>query len=221
VGGGTDVDVAAWATLHLVLMPYVAHRRSQFGTLEKGKVEKKEWGTGNKDKKKKKEIVSLEFQGVVDGSKKRLDDHDMPDAYHPKYVEAAWGEWWEKSGFYQADVNKAIASSPDNKFVMVIPPPNVTGYLHLGHGLTAAIEDTLTRWHRMCGHSTLYVPGIDHAGIATQTVVEKRLAKDEGLSRHDLGREKFVEVSFLVCGEEQVGRKGCCYDCNKRRYTET
>ncbi|CAN0293445.1 unnamed protein product, partial [Discosporangium mesarthrocarpum] len=76
---------------------------------------------------------------------------------------------------------------------MVIPPPNVTGSLHLGHALTGAVQDTLTRWHRMCGHATLYVPGTDHAGIATQSVVEKRLKKEENISRHDLGRESFVE----------------------------
>ena len=70
---------------------------------------------------------------------------------------------------------------------MVIPPPNVTDSLHLGHALTNAIQDTLTRWHRMSGKVTLWVPGVDHAGIATQSVVEKRLKKMEGLSLHDLG----------------------------------
>ncbi len=75
----------------------------------------------------------------------------------------------------------------------MIPPPNVTGSLHLGHALTAAIEDTLTRWHRMKGDVTLYVPGTDHAGIATQSIVEKMLMRDEKKSRHDLGREAFLE----------------------------
>ncbi|CAE7205115.1 valS1 [Symbiodinium natans] len=76
---------------------------------------------------------------------------------------------------------------------MVIPPPNVTGKLHLGHTLTGAIEDALTRWHRMCGSAVLWVPGVDHAGIATQSVVERRLLKEEKLTRHDLGREEFLK----------------------------
>jgi valyl-tRNA synthetase len=76
---------------------------------------------------------------------------------------------------------------------MVIPPPNVTGYLHLGHAIMCTLEDTLSRWHRMCGNTVLWVPGTDHAGIATQVVVEKKLMREQKLSRHDLGREKFLE----------------------------
>jgi valyl-tRNA synthetase len=76
---------------------------------------------------------------------------------------------------------------------MVIPPPNVTGSLHLGHALTTAVEDTITRWNRMKGKVTVWIPGTDHAGIATQSVVEKRLKKNEGITRHDLGREEFIK----------------------------
>jgi valyl-tRNA synthetase len=83
----------------------------------------------------------------------------MQDAYHPAAVEAAWQDWWEEAGFYKGDPSAALGKPDDEKFVMVIPPPNVTGSLHLGHALTAAVEDTLTRWHRMLGHATLYVPG--------------------------------------------------------------
>ena len=101
----------------------------------------------------------------------------MSRTYNPGDVEAAWQDWWEKSGWYGCDERKALKRPADEKFVMVIPPPNVTGSLHLGHALTAAIEDCLTRWHRMRGDATLYVPGTDHAGIATQSVVEKMLAK--------------------------------------------
>ena len=101
----------------------------------------------------------------------------MSRTYNPADVEAAWQDWWEKSGWYGCDEKKALKRPADEKFVMVIPPPNVTGSLHLGHALTAAIEDCLTRWHRMRGDATLYVPGTDHAGIATQSVVEKMLAK--------------------------------------------
>ena len=78
-------------------------------------------------------------------------------------------------------------------FVIVIPPPNVTGTLHLGHALTNAIQDTLVRWRRMSGFNALWVPGTDHAGIATQTVVEKKLKREQGVTRHQLGREKFLE----------------------------
>ena len=94
------------------------------------------------------------------GEKKDLSKIPMEEGYHPSAVEAAWQDWWEAKGFYSCDPKVAMAKqSRDEKFVMVIPPPNVTGSLHLGHALTAAVEDTLTRWHRMKGHATLYVPG--------------------------------------------------------------
>ena len=92
--------------------------------------------------------------------------------------------------------------SPEEKFIIMIPPPNVTGSLHLGHALTGSIEDTLTRWNRMCGKETLWLPGVDHAGIATQTVVEKQLFKQEQLTRHDLGREEFVNRICVISLEE-------------------
>jgi len=84
----------------------------------------------------------------------------------------------------------------EDKFIMVIPPPNVTGSLHIGHALTNAIEDCMTRWNRMRGKLTVWVPGCDHAGIATQSVVEKSLWLHDKLTRHDLGRKKFVEKVF-------------------------
>ena len=127
------------------------------------------------------------------GEKKDLASTPMATAYHPEAVESAWQDWWEASGYYSCDPAAAVGRPEEEKFVMVIPPPNVTGSLHLGHALTAAVEDTLTRWHRMKGHATLYVPGTDHAGIATQSVVEKMLTKNEGKNRHDLGREEFVK----------------------------
>ena len=123
----------------------------------------------------------------------------LPDGYSPQYVEAAWYSWWEKSGFFKPeygtnDIKGMIkkAQGGKNVFMMVIPPPNVTGKLHIGHALTMAVEDTITRWHRMNGKLTLWNPGCDHAGIATQVVVEKKLKKEQGKSRHDLGRDAFV-----------------------------
>ena len=110
-------------------------------------------------------------------------------------MEAAWYAWWEKSGFFKPEYGrKNLKDVPEEgTFMMVIPPPNVTGKLHLGHALTNSVEDAITRYNRQCGKMALWTPGCDHAGIATQVVVEKKIAREEGLSRHDLGREKFVE----------------------------
>ena len=137
--------------------------------LAKGKNKKKEkpqWGQdGSKKKeakaKKAKEKETFTFvNNTPKGDKKDVKSIPMWEAYHPVAVEAAWQDWWEKKGFYTCHPNDAMdKKSDEDKFVMVIPPPNVTGSLHLGHALTAAVEDTLTRWHRMCGHATLYVPG--------------------------------------------------------------
>jgi valyl-tRNA synthetase len=122
---------------------------------------------------------------------------DMTDAmaqqYHPKHVESAWSTWWEKQGYFTPDAKASKGTVESKKFVMVIPPPNVTGSLHLGHTLTTAIEDALARWHRMCGNVVCWVPGTDHAGIATQSVVERGLLREEGKTRHDLGREEFLK----------------------------
>ena len=115
----------------------------------------------------------------------------MAKTYDPKNVETAWYEWWEKEGFFKPEMG-----SDKPKFVIVIPPPNVTGALHIGHALTNSIQDTIVRWRRMSGYEALWVPGTDHAGIATQTVVEKKLQREEGITRHDLGREKFLERVF-------------------------
>lgn len=142
----------------------------------KGKEKKKEkpqWGDGTNKKKKKKETANNNSSSsktkpetytfvnkTPKGEKKDILSQPMAEAYYPSAVEAAWQDWWERKGFYTCDPKDAMGKNPDeDKFVMVIPPPNVTGSLHLGHALTAAVEDTLTRWHRMCGHATLYVPG--------------------------------------------------------------
>lgn len=109
---------------------------------------------------------------------------NIESSYNPKEVEANWYDWWIKKGYFTAN-NK----SNKEKFVMVIPPPNVTGilflnvllkyqgYLHLGHALSNSIEDAITRWNRMCGKETLWLPGTDHAGIATQVIIKKFIRK--------------------------------------------
>lgn len=115
----------------------------------------------------------------------------MANEYQPKAVEAAWYAWWEKKKFFHANAEKALKTN--KKYVMVIPPPNVTGALHLGHALMLSIEDAIMRWKRMSGFETLWLPGVDHAGIATQSVVEKQLWKLEKKTRHDYGRDQFIE----------------------------
>ncbi|MCL0039282.1 class I tRNA ligase family protein, partial [Dehalococcoidia bacterium] len=112
---------------------------------------------------------------------------EIPKAYEPKQVEGKWYQFWLERGYFAPRIDPH-----KEPFVIIMPPPNVTGELHLGHALTATLEDILTRWHRMKGDPTLWLPGVDHAGIAGQNVVEQLLAKD-GLTRYNLGREKFLE----------------------------
>lgn len=116
----------------------------------------------------------------------------LPPAYSPQYVEAAWYSWWVREGFFKPEYQTKLPQATGETFSMCIPPPNVTGSLHIGHALTVAIQDALVRWHRMCGDQVLWVPGSDHAGIATQAVVEKQLWKERGVRRHELSREEFL-----------------------------
>ena len=141
-----------------------------------------------KEKAKKEKADEQEFVNTTPAGEKKDLSQPMSAGYNPTAVEAAWYDWWEAQGYFKP---KEDDGSPT--FVMPSPPPNVTGSLHIGHALTTAIQDSLVRWHRMRGYRTLFVPGFDHAGISTQSVVEKRLFKLTGETRHDLGREKFVE----------------------------
>ena len=147
---------------------------------------KKEKSGGDADDADKASLAAA--LAVPKGEFKSPDAVPMAKAYNPSNVEAAWYEWWEKEGFFKPELG-----SNKPKFVIVIPPPNVTGALHIGHALTNSIQDTIVRWRRMGGYEALWVPGTDHAGIATQTVVEKKIQREEGITRHDLGREKFLE----------------------------
>src|SRR5919108_6482139 len=112
---------------------------------------------------------------------------EMPKAYDPRQVEERLYDWWEKNGYFKPKIDPK-----KRPFVISIPPPNVTGELHHGHAMFLAFEDLMIRWRRMQGYVTLWLPGTDHAGIATQNVVERELAL-EGRTRHDLGREQFVQ----------------------------
>jgi valyl-tRNA synthetase len=145
--------------------------------------------------------------------------YEMPKAYTPGKVEQKWYQLWLEKGYFTPDIN------PKKKpFVIIMPPPNVTGELHVGHALTATLEDIMTRWHRMKGDPTLWLPGIDHAGIAAQVVVEQLLAA-EGLDRRKLGREKFLERMRQWADEcrrtiaEQHKRLGASCDWSRERFT--
>ncbi|CAH2314327.1 valine--tRNA ligase [Pelobates cultripes] len=147
------------------------------------------------EKKEKKELGVITYDIPTPAGQKKDVTGSMPDSYSPQYVEAAWYSWWEKEGFFKPEYGRSSISEPSPKgtFMMCIPPPNVTGSLHLGHALTNAIQDSLTRWHRMRGELTLWNPGCDHAGIATQVVVEKKLWREKQKTRHDLGRSAFID----------------------------
>ncbi|XP_044971413.1 valine--tRNA ligase, mitochondrial 1-like [Hordeum vulgare subsp. vulgare] len=182
------------------------------------KLKKEQKAKEKEDKKlkaKQKEAARLQVQAAADGAKKsekkqkkkgatdeNPDDFVDPDTptgqkkrlasqmakqYSPSAVEKSWYPWWESSQYFVAD---AASSKPP--FVIVLPPPNVTGALHIGHAITVAIEDAMIRWRRMSGYNALWIPGMDHAGIATQVVVEKKIMRERKLSRHDLGRDKFL-----------------------------
>jgi valyl-tRNA synthetase len=143
----------------------------------------------------------------------------MEPRYNPEGVEQRWQEAWEEEGHYGADVD-----DPRPTFVIAFPPPNVTGDLHMGHALQLALADSLVRWRRMQGFNCLFQPGYDHAGIATQSVVEKELEK-EGKSRHDLGREAFearVWDWLRLYGRTimtQFRRMGASMDYRRERFT--
>ncbi len=113
---------------------------------------------------------------------------ELPKAYDPTQVEQRWYRAWIEQGYFHAD-----AAAPKAPYTIVIPPPNVTGSLHMGHALFATLQDILVRWRRMQAYNAMWLPGTDHAGIATQMVVERTLQREEGKSRHDLGREEFLK----------------------------
>ena len=118
---------------------------------------------------------------------------EIPKQYEPAAAEAHWMPFWEERGDFNANPPKPGDPHPKPPHVIMIPLPNVTGALHMGHALNGTLQDLLTRWKRMQGYEALWMPGTDHAGIATQSVVEKRMLEEEGLTRHDIGREALVK----------------------------
>jgi len=145
---------------------------------------------------------------------------ELSKSFSPKDIESKWYEFWESKGYYKAGVD----SNKNDHFSILLPPPNVTGTLHMGHGFNQTLMDALTRYHRMKGENTLWQPGTDHAGIATQIVVERQLDQ-QGVSRHDLGREKFIEKVWewkaFSGGKitQQMRRLGTSPDWSRERFT--
>ena len=144
---------------------------------------------------------------------------EMDPLYRPHGVEERWQRTWEEERLYHADPD-----APGEPYVIAVPPPNVTGALHMGHALNGSIQDALVRWHRMRGFNTLWQPGFDHAGIATQAVVEKELRR-QGTTRQELGRDAFVERVWEWLHEyggvimSQFRRLGCSLDYERERFT--
>jgi valyl-tRNA synthetase len=148
-----------------------------------------------------------------------MDASELAKVYEPHAVEGKWYRFWDERGYFHAAVD-----SPKPRYCITIPPPNVTGSLHMGHALQHAIHDLLARWQRMSGKETLVLPGTDHAGIPTQMKVERELAQ-EGASRQELGREKFLERMWQWREKyggailRQLRALGCSYDWGRERFT--
>lgn len=183
------------------------------------------------DKKPKKEKKPVEAvpawtDPTVPGEKKVLALLDDPafKAYSPKNVESSWYAWWESQKFFEPQLTNGEIN-PAGAFTIAAPPPNVTGALHIGHALTFAIQDSLIRYNRMKGRTTLYLPGFDHAGISTQSVVEKQVWKKEKKTRHDYGREAFVakvwewKEEYHSRIKNQVKRLGALADWSREAFT--
>ncbi len=145
---------------------------------------------------------------------------ELPKTYTSQDIERKWYEFWEENKFFEAD-----PSSDKPPYCIVIPPPNVTGALHMGHALVDTLQDILIRWKRMQGFETLWVPGVDHAGISTQTVVERHLIKTTGKRRVDHSREEFLKAVWAWKEEnegkivKQIKRLGCSCDWSRYRFT--
>ena len=143
----------------------------------------------------------------------------LAKAYAPQEVEERWAKEWIRLGVSTAD-----PAAPGEGYSIVIPPPNITGQLHLGHALNNTLQDVLIRFKKMDGRNTLWLPGTDHASIATQNVVERQLAQ-QGLDRHTIGREKFLERTFAWKSEvgpyiiSQLKRLGATADWTRERFT--
>ncbi|CAO3654857.1 unnamed protein product [Mucor fragilis] len=189
--------------------------------------EAKKASAANPEKKKKKEAKApapVFVNKTPKGEKKDMSE-PFASAYDPRAVESAWYDWWVKEGLFKPEFGPDGKPKPEGTFVIPAPPPNVTGSLHIGHALTVSIQDALIRWNRMLGKTVLFQAGTDHAGISCQSVVEKMLWKERKVTRHDLGREKFIEEVFAW--KEKFGNKiynqferlGASFDWERATFT--
>nr|XP_048674356.1 valine--tRNA ligase, mitochondrial isoform X2 [Caretta caretta] len=187
----SDPEGLAWKRTQLKNKAEKRRRqRERLESIEAGVARRQEVPQGQAKVWAPKDVVLYDIP-TADGQKKDT-SVPLPAAYSPRYVEAAWYGWWEKEGFFKPEYQSRQPHRKPETFSLCIPPPNVTGSLHLGHALTVAIEDSLVRWRRMQGCQVLWVPGSDHAGIATQAVVERKLWKERGALRQDLTRGEFL-----------------------------
>ena len=180
-----------------------------------------------KKPKKEAEVIPEFVDQTVPGEKKILVSLDDPalKAYNPANVESSWYDWWVKTGVFEPEFGPDGKVKPEGVFTIPAPPPNVTGALHIGHALTIAIQDSLIRYNRMKGKTVLFLPGFDHAGIATQSVVEKQIWAKEKKTRHDYGRTAFVEKVWEWKEEyhgrikNQIKKLGASYDWTREAFT--
>ncbi|CAN3375512.1 hypothetical protein DIURU_005750 [Diutina rugosa] len=205
-----------------------AEKLAKFEAKKKAQEEAAKNAAPKKPKKEKKvaEPVPQWEDKTPAGEKKILASLEDPafKAYVPANVESSWYAWWDKQGFFKPELVGGKVK-PEGAFSIPAPPPNVTGALHIGHALTIAIQDSLIRFYRMKGLTTLWLPGFDHAGIATQSVVEKQVWAKEKKTRHDYGREKFIdkvwewkeEYHNRISG--QVKKLGASYDWSREAFT--
>lgn len=180
--------------------------------------------------KTKKTIFNSETKFIdetVPGEKKILKSFEHPSlkSYNPVIVESSWNDWWIKKGFFTPRIEDVEKKDENNVFSIPSPPPNITGSLHIGHALTISIQDSLVRYYRMKQKITLFIPGFDHAGIATQSVVEKSLWKTEKKTRRDYTRESFLEKMWEWKDiyhkkiKDQVFKLGSSYDWSREAFT--
>lgn len=211
-------------------------KRLKLEKFKQKQMKKAETTTTSKEKESTVEKLTkltdkLVLEDVPVGQKKDV-SNEMASGYIPRQVEHSWYSYWEKNGFFKPEYEQSEAKLkgdtkdlPRDKFVIVLPPPNVTGTLHIGHALTSSIQDCIVRWNRMRGLTTLWVPGADHAGIATQVVVEKKLQREQNKTRHDLGREPFIKEVWKWKHEkgdfiyDQLRRLGCSVDWDRTVFT--
>ncbi|PHH73835.1 hypothetical protein CDD82_5253 [Ophiocordyceps australis] len=180
-----------------------------------------------KAKDKKEETVPQYVEDTPPGEKKRIRSFQDANfkAYDPVAVESAWYDWWEKEGFFKPEFAAGGKVKEAGSFVIVHPPPNVTGSLHMGHALGDSLQDVMIRWNRMKGKTTLWLPGCDHAGISTQSVVENMLWRRQQKTRHDLGRTKFIETVWEWKQEyherinKALTRMGGSFDWSREAFT--